>query len=315
MSRNKGEKTEKPKKERSEKSQKAINTALYWTVLNIGMLLLAAGVYFFKAPNNFATGGVSGISIILAKYITPRVHWLTQTVLMNAINVLLLFVGFIFLGKGCTLKTVYCCLVYSLEMYAMEWIFQAAGIEISSGHTLTDERFLEFILAMFLTGAGSAIIFNCGASSGGTDIVALILKKYTRVPIGRALLITDALIATSTFFIFDVTTGLFSIFGLVIKAFLVDSVIESIGKSKYVTIITAHPELISPFILDTIHRGFTSFEAEGGFTHEKKTVMITVLKRGEALKLKLKIHSADPDSFVILTDAKEILGKGFRNVN
>ncbi|MDE6597168.1 MAG: YitT family protein [Clostridia bacterium] len=315
MLRNKGEKTEREKKPRSEKSQKALNTALYWVVLNLGMLLLAAGVYFFKGPNNFATGGVSGISIILSKYITPRVHWMSQTVIMNAINVLLLIVGFIFLGKGCTFKTVYCSLVYSLEMYAMQWIFQAAGIELSAGHTLTDQKFLEFILAMFMTGAGSAIIFNCGASSGGTDIIALILKKYTRVPIGRALLITDALIASSTFFIFDVTTGLFSVFGLIIKAFLVDSVIESIGKSKYVTIITAHPELISPFILDTIHRGFTSFEAEGGFTHEKKTVMITVLKRGEALKLKLKIHAVDPDSFVILTDAKEILGKGFRNTN
>ncbi|MDE7306936.1 MAG: YitT family protein, partial [Clostridia bacterium] len=278
MKRIKGEKTERQKKPRSEKSQKAAKTATYWVVLNLGMLMLAAGVFFFKGPNNFATGGVSGISIILSKYITPHVHWLSQTVIMNAINVLLLIVGFIFLGRGCTVKTAYCCIVYNLEMYVMELIFKSVGVEISSMHTLTNEKFLEFILAMFLTGAGSAIIFNCGASSGGTDIIALILKKFTKVPIGTALLITDALIACSTFFIFDVTTGLFSILGLTIKAFLVDSVIESIGKSKYVTIITSHPEIISPFILDTIHRGFTSFEAEGGFTHEKKTVMITVLK-------------------------------------
>ena len=297
----------------SEKSQKAAKTALYWLVLNLGMLLLAAGVYFFKAPNNFATGGVSGISIIISKYVTPLVPWLSQTIIMNAINVLLLIVGFIFLGKGCTFKTVYCCLVYNLEMFLMGLIIPTESLPLTATATLPEgQKFLEFMLAMLLTGAGSAIIFNCGASSGGTDIIALILKKFTKVPIGYALFFSDVLIASSTFFIFDVTTGLFSILGLFIKAFLVDSVIESIGKSKYVTIITSHPELISPFILNTIHRGFTLFEAEGGFTHEKKTVMITVLKRGEALKLKMKIHAVDREAFVIPTDAKEILGKGFR---
>ena len=297
----------------SEKSQKAAKTALYWLVLNLGMLLLAAGVYFFKAPNNFATGGVSGISIIISKYVTPLVPWLSQTIIMNAINVLLLIVGFIFLGKGCTFKTVYCCLVYNLEMFLMGLIIPTESLPLTATATLPEgQKFLEFMLAMLLTGAGSAIIFNCGASSGGTDIIALILKKFTKVPIGYALFFSFVLIASSTFFIFDVTTGLFSVLGLFIKAFLVDSVIESIGKSKYVTIITSHPELISPFILNTIHRGFTLFEAEGGFTHEKKTVMITVLKRGEALKLKMKIHDVDREAFVILTDAKEILGKGFR---
>ena len=244
---------------------------------------------------------------------TPLVPWLSQTIIMNAINVLLLIVGFIFLGKGCTFKTVYCCLVYNLEMFLMGLIIPTESLPLTATATLPEgQKFLEFMLAMLLTGAGSAIIFNCGASSGGTDIIALILKKFTKVPIGYALFFSDVLIASSTFFIFDVTTGLFSVLGLFIKAFLVDSVIESIGKSKYVTIITSHPELISPFILNTIHRGFTLFEAEGGFTHEKKTVMITVLKRGEALKLKMKIHDVDREAFVILTDAKEILGKGFR---
>ncbi len=300
----------------SEKSQKAAKTALYWLVLNLGMLLLAAGVYFFKAPNNFATGGVSGISIIISKYVTPLVPWLSQTIIMNAINVLLLIVGFIFLGKGCTFKTVYCCLVYNLEMFLMGLIIPTESLPLTATATLPEgQKFLEFMLAMLLTGAGSAIIFNCGASSGGTDIIALILKKYTKINVGVSLLIVDLIVASASIFtIGDVAISLYSypVLGLFIKAFLVDSVIESIGKSKYVTIITSHPELISPFILNTIHRGFTLFEAEGGFTHEKKTVMITVLKRGEALKLKMKIHDVDREAFVILTDAKEILGKGFR---
>ena len=280
------------------------NEVLYWVVLNLGTLLLAAGVYFFKAPNNFATGGVSGLSIILANF-TKGVPWLGQTEIMTIINVVLLIIGFIFLGRGCGVKTAYCSLVYTGEMQLMKLI----PIQLP----LTDEIFLEFVFAMLLTSAGSAIIFNCRASSGGTDIVALIIKKYTKMDVGTALLVTDFLIAASTFFIFDIRTGLLSLLGLFTKAFLVDGVIENIGKSKYVTIITEKAEEITPFIIEAMHRGYTSFKATGGFTGAEKTVILTVCKRGEALKLKMRIHSVDPAAFVILTDTNEIVGKGFRD--
>lgn len=291
------------------KRKKTGSTILYWVILNTGTLLLAAGVYFFKAPNNFATGGVSGISIILSRYITPinefTQKYLQQTEIMWIINFILLIFGFIFLGKGCTLKTVYCSLVYTCEMELMRLI----PIQLP----LTNQMFLEFVLAMLLTGVGSAIIFNCKASSGGTDIVALIIKKYTKIDTGKALLLTDFLIAGSTFFIFGVQTGLFSLLGLFTKAFLVDGIIESIGKSKYVTIITPNPAIIQEYILQGMHRGYTAFKAQGGFTGEEKTVILVVCKRGEALKLKQKITAADPLSFVIITDANEIMGKGFRD--
>lgn len=285
-----------------------LSDVIYWVVLNIGTLILAAGVYLFKAPNNFATGGVSGLSIILAKF-TVGIPWLGQTEIMTAINVLLLIIGFIFLGRGCGFKTAYCSLVYSGEMQLMKLIYP-----IEAGHTITGDVFLEFVYAMLLTAAGSAIIFNCRASSGGTDIIALIIKKYTKIKnVGTALLITDFLIAASTFFIFGVKTGLFSMLGLFSKAFLVDGVIENIGKNKFVTIITTKPELITPFILEGIHRGYTSYKATGGYTGEEKTIIITVCKRGEALKLKMRIHAADASAFVILTDTNEIVGKGFRD--
>ena len=282
------------------------SAVLYWVILNLGTLLLAAGIYFFKNPNNFATGGVSGIAIILSKFTTKYVAWLDAAFLMQVLNVILLIIGFIFLGKGCTFKTAYCSLVYTAEMQ----LFKLIPLELP----LTDSIFLEFIFAMLLSAAGSAIIFNCRASSGGTDIIALINKKYTRIKdVGTALLITDFFIAASTFFIFDIQTGLFSLLGLFTKAFVVDSVIESIGKSKYVQIITTKPELITPFILEGIHRGYTSVKAQGGYTGEERTLIITVCKRGEALKLKMRIHSADPQAFVILTDTNGIVGKGFRD--
>lgn len=290
--------------EKSQKQKKILSQVYTWAMINIGTLMVAAGVYFFKAPRNFATGGVSGLAIILAKFITPIIPFMGQAEINLVINAILLVIGFIFLGRGCTFKTAYCTLVYSIEMSLMKYL----PIEVP----VTDnEVFLEFIYAMVISSAGSAILFACKTSSGGTDIIALIIKKFTNMNIGPALLLTDFLIAASTFFIFGIQTGLYSILGLFIKSVVVDSVLDNIRKTKSVTIITSQPETISPFILENIHRGYTSYKATGGYTQNERTIIITICKRSEALKLKAKIHAADPTAFVIITNANEILGKGF----
>ena len=149
-----------------------------WLFMNLGVLLMAIGIYFFKAPNGFATGGVSGVAIILANVFPV----LTQSVYMMIINVLLLIVGLIVLGKECGILTIYCSLMLSLE----NWLFETL-IPLSA--PLTSYPLLELVYAVLLTGVGSAIIFKCRASSGGTDIVALVLKKYTSMNVGTALCI------------------------------------------------------------------------------------------------------------------------------
>lgn len=282
-----------------EEKKKNLNRLLCWLLMNVGTLCVAAGVYFFKSPNHFATGGVSGISIVLAGYVP-----LKQSDLVMIINVALLLLGFLFLGKGCTLKTIYCSLVYSAENMLFEYLFPLKA-------PITDQPFLELVIAMLLTGAGSALIFNCGASSGGTDIVALILKKYTKLDTGKALLVSDFAIACCAF-LFGPTAGLFSVLGLFSKAFIIDGVIENIGKSKYITIITSSPQDVGDYIINVMKRDFTSYRATGGYTGAEKTVLITVCKRGEALRLKAEVKRKDPSAFVIITDANEILGKGFR---
>lgn len=304
-------KADKPQLTKAERRKKIRDGVLYWVILNAGVLLFAVGVLLFKSPNNFATGGVSGVSIIIAKY--TKGTFFTQSVINFIINGILLVIGFIFLGKGCTFKTAYCSLLYTVEMYAMEQIFNATGFRLDETHTLTDDKFMEFVYAMLTTSLGAAILFYCRASSGGTDVIALIVKKFTKTNIGVALLVSDFLIAASTFIIFDVTTGLFSILGLVFKSIFVDYVIDGMGRSKFVTIITSRPEIISSYILEGMHRGVTSYKAVGGYTGEEKTIIITVCKRREAIKLKLKINRADPSAFVILTNSNEIIGKGFRN--
>ncbi len=299
---------EKPKKKKFTKPTKKQvgHEIISWLLMTLGTVLVAGGVYFFKAPNHFATGGVSGLSIVLAKFVP-----LNQSTLVLIINAALLVIGFIFLGKGCTIRTLYCSLMYSLENFLLEEFLPIEKIT-GGAATLTGQPLMELVYAMLLTGIGSAIMFNCKASSGGTDIVALILKKFTSLNTGMALLITDAAIAFSTFFIFGAEAGLFSMLGLFSKAFIVDGVIENIGKTKYITIITTMPDEIGKYITTVMKRDYTHYVATGGYTGAEKTIMITVCKRSEALKLKAVAKKLDPVSFIIITDANEILGKGFR---
>lgn len=280
-----------------------------WLFMNLGILLMAIGIYFFKAPNGFATGGVSGVAIILANVFPV----LTQSVYMMMINVLLLIVGVIVLGRECGVLTIYCSLMLSLE----NWLFETL-IPLSS--PLTSYPLLELVYAVLLTGVGSAIIFKCRASSGGTDIVALVLKKYTSMNVGTALLCTDFLIAAMTFIRFgeqgitlDPQTGLFSLLGLFAKVFVVDDIIDSINLCKSFTIITVKPDEINDYILKEIKHGVTVISAHGAYTGENKTVLMTVCRRSEAIKLRKKVYSIDPGAFMIITKTSEIMGKGFRD--
>ena len=286
-------------------------TVSYWVMLNIGILMMAVGIYFFKAPNGFATGGVSGISIVLAKLVDGMgIDWLTQANIMLVINILLLVVGFIILGKDCGIMTVYCSILLSLENRAFELFIPLDG-------TLTANPLLELVYAVLLTGIGAAMIFKCKASSGGTDIVALILKKYTDMDVGRALLFSDILIAASTFIVYqDIQIGLFAILGLFAKVFIVDDILDSINMCKSFMIITAKAKDIEDFITEKMHRGATVYNAKGVYSGEDKEIIITVVRRSEAIGLRREVKKIDPSAFIIITKTSEIMGKGFRdNVN
>lgn len=274
-----------------------------YSLIIVGTLMLTVGVYFFKIPNGFATGGVSGVGTILGK-ITPNISsgsWIL------IINVVLLILGFAFLGKSNGIKTVFCSLLFSLMTYALEFL-------VPMTKPLTNQPLLELVYAMLLTAFGSAIIFNVGASSGGTDIAALILKKYTRLDVGKSLLIIDFFIAASTFFVFGVQAGLFSIAGLFAKAFLVDSIIDNINSCKYFIVITDKPEEINQYITKELKHSSTVSSAVGGYTHSDKTMIHTVCKRIEAIRLRVHIKEIDPHAFVIITTTSEIVGRGFRSV-
>lgn len=272
-------------------------------LVTAGTVLLAIGVYFFKFPNNFSTGGVSGISILLGKLIP----FVSTAAIMWVINGLLLIVGFLFFGRGFGLMTAYSSMLYS----GVTWVFEQV---YPMTEPFTDQPFMELCFAMMIPAIASAILFNCGASSGGTDIIAMIVKKYTSLDIGKALLMSDALIAFSACFVFDIKTGMFSVMGLVIKAFVVDMVIESINLCKYFSIVTEKHEEVSDFIIKELKHTCTVLDAVGAYSHEKKKVILVACRRSEAVRLRQYVRSIDQKAFMFITNTSEIIGKGFRGV-
>ena len=144
--------------------------------------------------------------------------------------------------------------------------------------------------------------------------MAMILHKYTKLNIGKALLCSDFLLAAAAVVIFDAETGFLSVFGLIMKAFIVDDVIDSINLSKCFIIVTDKEEEICKFIHTQLHRGATVADARGSFTAKEKKMIITVLSRPQAVRLKQYIKQVDEKAFSIITSSSDILGKGFRTV-
>jgi len=272
-------------------------------MLTAATLILVLGVYLFKFPNHFSFGGVTGIAVVLSAILPASPSSITFF-----INVALLVLGFLFLGKDAGIKTVYVSLLTSLGLSVAELIFPME-------HPLTTEPVLELIFAIVLPAFSAAILFNMGASSGGTDIIAMILKKYTTLNIGTALFFVDLGIVVAACFAFDTQTGLFSLCGLLAKSLVVDGVIENINLCKYFTIICDDPDPICDFILNDLNRSATIYHAQGAYQHNDKTVIITITKRSQAVELRNFIRRTQPGAFIAITNSSEIIGKGFRGFN
>ncbi|MFA9464210.1 MAG: YitT family protein [Velocimicrobium sp.] len=271
-------------------------------LLTFSTLIMAMGVYFFKFPNNFTFGGVTGFAIIIAKLFRLSAGEYTLI-----INMLLLVIGLIFLGKPFAVKTAYTSILLSVSISVLE-----KTVPLSA--PLTDQPLLELIFAIALPAFGSAILFNMNASSGGTDVIAMLLKKYSNFDIGKSLLLTDILITASSFFVFDIKTGLFSSLGLIIKALLVDTIIESINLCKYFNVVCQEPHLICNYIVHELDRSATICDATGAFSGTHKSIVFTVLNRTEAIKLRNYIKMVDPAAFILITNTSEIIGKGFHSI-
>lgn len=282
---------------------KYVKLFVQYLTLTLATLVMVIGVYVFKFPNHFSFGGVTGIAIVLGEVIP-----MTPATINFVINMALLVLGFLFLGKSFGIMTVYVSVLTSVGLSLMEYFFPM-------DRPLTTEPVLELIFAIVLPAVSSAILFNIGASGGGTDIVAMILKKYTSVSIGMALFFVDLAITIAACFVFDIQTGLFSFCGLMAKTLVIDGVIENINLCKYFTIVCDRPEPICDFITQELNRSSTIYQAEGGYTHKQKYIILTVMRRSQAVQLRNFVKRQEPGAFIMITNSSEIIGKGFRGLN
>ena len=281
--------------------QGALRIIKEYALLTLGTVIIVLGTYFFKFPNNFSTGGVTGMAVVLYRYF-PMI---SRADFMLVINVALLVLGLLVFGRDFAGKTVYVSLLMSVLTSVLE-----RAVPLTA--PMTNQPLLELIFAVSLPAVGSAILFNLEASSGGTDIVAMVLKKYSSLDIGKALLCSDLVITLMACVAFGMETGLFSILGLVMKSLLVDMVLENINTHKYFHIITTKPAEIENYITGTLRRGATELHGEGAYTHEGRTVVLTVMKRHEGVMLRRYVRQVDPQAFVLILNTCEIVGKGFR---
>lgn len=264
---------------------------------------MAVGIYFFEILNRFTTGGVSGLSIILAA-VFPRID---ASTFLLFFNLLLLLIGFLVLGKGFGLKTAYCSALVSLETVFLEHFFARST-------PLTDQPMLEAAFMVLLPALGGAILFYFGGSSGGTDIVAMILKRRFSISISKALFLSDLFIVMLLGFVFGVEVWLFSLLGFLLRVLLVDRILATINISKYCTLIVS-PSSLAPlcdYITNHLEKSATVSEAfEGAYGRQKKSVLLVALTRRQAVRLKHYARTLDPNAFMIVTETSEIMGEGF----
>ena len=281
-------------------SNKAIKLFKDYIVITLAVIIMDLGIYAFKFPNHFSFGGVSGLAVVL-----NEILGISAAQINLVINLALLVIGFAVLGKSFGLKTAYATVLSSVVLSLMEKMMPISA-------PLTNQPMLELAYAIALPAVAAAMLFYVDASGGGTDIVAMILKKYTTIDIGTALLISDVAIVALSFIAFDVRTGLFSVSRLLAKSIFVDRTMDQMRLCKYFTIISSDPEPICDFIQNVLNRSTTLYNAEGGYSHENKKVILCALDRRQAVILQRFIRQTDDSAFIMITKSSETFGKGFR---
>ena len=283
--------------EQMKNTKKRIVLEYVW--ITLAVILMDIGIYVFKFPNNFSFGGVSGMAVVISNFTI-----LSPSQINLVINILLLILGFVVLGKDFGIRTAYVTVVSSILLNVFEIFFPVS-------HPLTNEITLELCFAILLPAIASAMLFYENASGGGTDIIAMIIRKYSTMNVSTALLFTDMVVVICAFLVFDTLTGLCSILGLVAKSLVIDKVIERMKLNKYFTIVSTNPDPICDYITKELHHSATTYHAQGAYSHKDRVIILTVVDVKQAIYLERFIKKTEPSAFVMVTKSSEIVGKGF----
>jgi len=275
-------------------------------VITLGSLITAIAIVSFLIPNNIIAGGVSGLAIIFYKMFG---WWVGLQML--AYNVVLFTLAFILLGVGFGVKSIYSAVILSVFIDVLQYV----KIPIFLASSVQDGGLLVAIYGGALAGIGMGMVLWRGASTGGTDIVAMILSKYFHISTGIGLLLVDTIITTIAILVFGPLVAMYGIITIFTTSKTIDGILEGFGNTRTAFIITDKFEEVKTRILEEMERGVTLLNAEGGFTRKKRPVLMVSLRRRELGQLRRIIKEEDPDIFMIVVNNAEVFGEGFKHLN
>lgn len=269
-------------------------------LITIGIMLVAFSLEYFYIPAKIAAGGVTGIAIILNSFIPA----FPVGAIILVLNLILFATAFLTIGGGFGAKTIYASYGLSLIMWAMEAVLKPQA--------LTDDLFINAAVGTIIVAIGMAMVFNSGASTGGTDILAKILNRYFHLDIGKSLLIVDFIVGLGGIMTFGIRIGLYAMLCIIINGTLIDRLIDGLNTSKELMVISRNEEEIIRFIIKDLDRSCTVLTGYGGYTGEGTSILYVVLNWREYIKLREYIKGIDPRAFISVNDVHEVLGEGFK---
>lgn len=271
--------------------------------ITIGFIFVAIGVEYFFMPNNLATGGITGLSLVINHY----VPMLSTGAIMILINIILFLLGFLLLGKAFGAKTLYASFGLAATMWIIEKSFKPFA--------LTEDLMLASVIGTLILGTGLAIVFTQNASTGGTDIIAKILNKFFGINMGRAMQAVDFFVVVSGAITFGLNRGLYAMLCVLLNGMVINRVISGFNACKEVMIMSSKTEEIRRYITVDMDRGCTILNGEGGYTAQVTKVIYCVMDNRELIRLKRHIRQIDPKAFVTVNEAHEVMGEGFNNIS
>ena len=273
-----------------------------YTIITLGIILVAISVEYFFAPNNIAAGGVTGAAIVI-NAIMPS---LSVGLITLVLNVLLFMVAFMFIDGNFGVKTIYASLGLSITIWGIEKFLNPIAI--------TNDLIIATVFGTLISAIGMAIVFNENASTGGTDILAKILNKFFHLDIGKSLLIVDFVITFASILVFGIDIGLYSMLSVILLGLIVDRLIEGFNVCKSMFIISKKNDEISKYIIETLDRGCTFLSGVGAYTGESNNILYAIVSRNQFIKLKKFIKEIDPQAFITVGEVHEVLGEGFNDM-
>lgn len=269
-------------------------------LITLAVFVIAVGIYYLWIPLQLAPGGTTGLAVIIQSLFP----FLPISLAIGLINLVLFVVGFVFIGREFGGLTIYSSVMLSLFIRIFEQFYPVT-------QPIVDNVFLNLIFGGVFVGFGIGLVFNQNASTGGTDIVAMILNKYYHISLSTAVMIADLTITFAATYIVGLEIGMYSILGIVINSFIIGKVISGFNTRIEMMIISDKFNELNVYLNKEIGRGTTIYNAEGGFSYQPRKVIYTVLSKNEYIKAKLYIKEVDPSAFVIIKNVNEVLGEGF----